>query len=93
MSGKRLESTPVREPMPREITGKVKRVLGIFTLMVGAGIVLESAALWAGTIVMVAGMGTFLWGIAGARPKETAAVRESESPPTPATTRPTESRL
>ncbi len=49
-----------------ELAGKAKRVVGTFVLMVGAGIVLESSAGWAGTMIMLVGMALFIWGVAAA---------------------------
>jgi hypothetical protein len=52
-----------------EYGGKEKRVLGTFVLMIGSGIVLESAVWWPGVILMALGLGTLLWGGLAARPQ------------------------
>lgn len=56
------------EPAPNELAGKAKRVLGMFITMLGSGIILESSAFWAGTLLTLAGLATFVWGLAEARP-------------------------
>ncbi len=50
-----------------EITGKGCRVTGMFVAMVGAGLVLESQALWVGVAVLVLGLGVFGVGLAALR--------------------------
>jgi len=51
-----------------DFAGKEKRVLGTFVLMIGAGIVLESAAWWAGVLLMTVGAVVLVWGGLEARP-------------------------
>jgi len=76
-----------------ELAGKAKRVVGIFVLMVGAGIVLDSSATWAGTVIMLIGMAFFVWGVAEAWPRATVTLPERDSHATAAATRPTEGNL
>jgi hypothetical protein len=47
-----------------ELDAKGRRVLGYFVFMLGAGLVLESAALWYGVAVMTAGAVCFASGLA-----------------------------
>jgi hypothetical protein len=74
-----------------ELAGKAKRVVGIFVLMVGAGVVLDSSAAWAGTVIMLIGMAFFIWGVAEARPRATVMLPGHDSHNTAAAARPTES--
>ena len=76
-----------------ELAGKAKRVVGIFVLMAGAGIVLDSSAGWAGTVIMLIGIAFFIWGVAEARPRATVTLPEPDSHTTAAATKPTESNL
>jgi len=46
-----------------ELDGRGRRVTGFFVFMLGAGLVLESAALWYGVAIMVAGVVCFAWGM------------------------------
>jgi threonine/homoserine/homoserine lactone efflux protein len=64
-----------------ELAGKAKRVLGTFVLMVGAGIVLDSSAGWAGTVIMLIGVAFLIWGLAEAWPRATVTLpgRDSHS--------------
>jgi len=67
-----------------DLTGKERRVLGVFILMVGAGIILDSDAVWLGTLGVLAGAALLVWGMIAARPHEAAspAAPLAESPPT-----------
>ncbi|MFN8625388.1 MAG: hypothetical protein U0587_05330 [Candidatus Binatia bacterium] len=47
-----------------EALAQAKRVLGMFVAMLGSGIVLESAAVWTGLGITVAGLGLMIWGLA-----------------------------
>jgi hypothetical protein len=49
------------------IAGKGWRVGGFFVFMLGAGLVLESPAVWYGLVMMSAGAIGFAWGLARAR--------------------------
>ena len=54
--------------MPDSVTnGKEKRVLGVFVLMLGAGLVLETSARWLGGLVLLSGVAVFMWGAIGLR--------------------------
>jgi len=75
-----------------EPVGKAKRVVGIFVLMVGAGIVLDSSAGWVGTVLMLIGIVFFIWGVAEAWQRAAVTRLERDSHVT-AATRPTESNL
>ena len=77
----------------RELTGKAKRVVGVFVFMAGAGIVLDSPAIWVGAAIMLGGVAAFLWGIADTRVREGLALHEHDSHPSAAATRPTEGHL
>jgi hypothetical protein len=61
------------------LAGKGKRVIGVFTLMIGAGLILESAAVWVGGLIALTGTLVFVWGIieAHAGASATAAARET----------------
>ncbi len=47
--------------------GKDKRVLGVFVLMLGAGLILETSARWLGSLVVLSGVAVFTWGALGLR--------------------------
>jgi len=51
----------VSEP-PRELARKGRRVAGMFLLLIGAGVVLESNASWSGAALMLLGLGVHLSG-------------------------------
>lgn len=58
--------------MPDSVTnGKEKRVLGVFVLMLGAGLVLETSARWLGGLVLLSGVAVFMWGASGLRQERT----------------------
>jgi hypothetical protein len=46
-----------------ELDGRGRRVAGFFVFMLGAGLVLESPALWYGVGIMVVGAACFAWGM------------------------------
>jgi hypothetical protein len=50
-------------PVMRELSGKGWRVLGFFLWMLGAGIVLDSAARQLGGVVLLVGGGLFALGV------------------------------
>ncbi len=77
----------------RELAGKAKRVVGVFVFMSGAGIVLDSRAVWVGAAIMLGGVAAFLWGIADTRVREALALHEHETHASAAATRPTEGHL
>ncbi len=77
----------------RDLTGKAKRVVGVFVFMSGAGIVLDSRAIWVGAAIMLAGVAAFLWGIVHTRVREALVLHEHESHASAAATRPTEGHL
>jgi len=58
----------VRELDTSSYRGKVKRVFGIFVFMIGAGMILDSSALWVGAILMSVGFVLLGWGLVDARP-------------------------
>ena len=58
----------MRELATSSDRGKVKRVFGIFVFMIGAGIILDSSALWVGAILMSVGFVLLGWGLVEARP-------------------------
>jgi len=69
-----------------DFAGKEKRVLGTFVLMIGAGIVLESAAWWVGVLLMTVGAAALVWGGLEARPHgvgSTAAIAAGEAERSP----------
>jgi hypothetical protein len=76
-----------------ELAGKAKRVVGTFVLMVGAGIVLDSSAGWAGTITMLIGMALFIRGVVEAWPRATVTLPERDKHAAEAATKPTGSNL
>jgi hypothetical protein len=76
-----------------DLAGKAKRVVGTFVLMVGAGVVLDRWAAWAGTVVMLVGIIVFVWGIAEAWARDGVTRHERENHATAAATKPTESNL
>jgi hypothetical protein len=47
-----------------ELDAKGRRVLGYFVFMLGAGLVLDSSALWYGVAVMIVGAASFASGVA-----------------------------
>jgi hypothetical protein len=58
----------MRELATSSDRGKVKRVFGIFLLMIGAGVILDSSALWVGATLMSVGLAMLGWGLVEARP-------------------------
>ena len=80
------------EAAPVEFAGKAKRVVGMFVSMLGSGILLESSAFWIGTVIMLAGMATFIRGLAEARQQASLTAAEQKSYPA-AAVHPTESNL
>lgn len=69
-----------------ELSGKGKRVLGTFVLMVGAGVILDSHVLWLGVSIMIVGAIGFMWGILETHPRPMVgpAVRPEVAPESPA---------
>jgi len=67
------------EPSPPELRGKAQRVIGFFVFMIGAGLLLETRAAWAGTSVALLGVGLFVWGVLETRPRATGATPASVS--------------
>jgi hypothetical protein len=49
------------------LAGKGKRVTGVFILMIGAGLILESSAVRLGSLITLIGTVTFVWGLIEAR--------------------------
>ncbi len=47
----------------RELRGKGWRVWGYFTWMLGAGVVLDSSALWLGRLLLMTGAALFAAGV------------------------------
>lgn len=52
------------------LAGKARRVAGTFVLMIGAGMIIDVHALWAGVPIMAAGVGLFAWGFVTPRTRE-----------------------
>jgi hypothetical protein len=50
-----------------ELDGRGRRVAGFFVFMLGAGLVLESPALWYGVAIMAVGATCFGWGMLSRR--------------------------
>ncbi len=65
-----------------ELAGKAKRVAGFFVFMAGSGIVLDSAAVWIGGLLMLIGAAVFIWGVveAGSRSALRMPAHEDVSP-------------
>jgi len=55
-----------------DFKGKQRRVLGVFVLMLGAGIVLETSARWLGALVLLSGAAALAWGTLDPRLREQA---------------------
>jgi len=68
----------MHESGANEQVGKAKRVMGMFVSMLGSGIILESTAFWTGSLLALAGLATFIWGLVEARPPVTMTVRTDE---------------
>lgn len=82
----------MNEATSAALPGKVKRVLGIFIIMIAAGIILDSPATWVGTAGICVGAIMFAWGMTEAQPRAGAEdTCLSESPHSP--TYPTERSL
>ena len=56
----------------QELLGKEKRVLGVFVLMLGAGIVLETSVRWLGAVLLLSGAACLVWGALDLRPRRRA---------------------
>ncbi|MFQ5666039.1 MAG: hypothetical protein ACE5I7_06360 [Candidatus Binatia bacterium] len=67
-------------PVPAALAGKAKRVGGTFVLMIGAGIMLDTHAVWVGVPLMVVGATVFGWGMA-ALGEDDASAETRERPP------------
>jgi hypothetical protein len=52
-----------------ELDGRGRRVAGFFVFMLGAGLVLESAALWYGVAMMAIGAVLFALGMVRPKPR------------------------
>lgn len=59
------------ELTPLELAGKAKRVVGVFVLMIGAGILLDTHAVWIGLPILAMGVVAFAWGMVETRSRET----------------------
>ena len=55
------------DTLPPELTGKGKRVAGVFIFMIGASIILDTHAFWMGVPTIVAAVVLFASGMAEAR--------------------------
>ena len=55
---------------PPELAGKGKRVAGVFVLMIGASVILDTHLTWVGLPILAVGATLFAWGIAAARTPE-----------------------
>lgn len=64
----------------RELQRKGRRVGGMFLIMIGSGIVLESEALWSGLSVLLGGLVVYLWGFMAKSPADVLAREASEEP-------------
>jgi hypothetical protein len=45
------------------IAAREKRGLGVFVLLLGAGLILDAASVWTGSLLMVFGLIVFAWGM------------------------------
>ncbi len=55
------------DPLPAGLAGKGKRVAGVFAIMIGASIILDTHAVWIGLPVLAVGATLLGWGIVEAR--------------------------
>ena len=60
----------MRDSAPAQLAGKGKRVAGVFALMIGASIILDTHLTWFGLPILAVGAALFVWGIAGGRAPE-----------------------
>jgi hypothetical protein len=60
----------VADRLPPELTGKGKRVAGVFVFMIGASIILDTHAVWVGLPILTVGLILFGWGMVAARTAE-----------------------
>jgi uncharacterized membrane protein len=59
------------------LAGKGKRVFGVFAILLGASLVLDTHALQLGLPVLVAGVMAFVWGMLESRAREVTSGRRS----------------
>lgn len=67
-------------PDLRELERKGRRVGGMFLIMIGSGIVLESEALWGGLAVLLGGLAVYLWGFVAKGPADVLPREAREEP-------------
>ena len=66
------------------IAAREKRVLGVFVLMIGCGLILDFGCVWCGSTLIGTGMGLMAWGMTQTVPSSvpsTAAPTVSDSHP------------
>jgi len=56
----------VPDTLRPDLAGKGKRVAGVFVVMIGASIILDTHALWMGLPTLAVGAVLFAWGMAEA---------------------------
>lgn len=64
---------------PPGLVGKGKRVAGVFALMIGASVILDTHLTWVGLPILAVGAALFAWGIAEARAPEPLATQHSNA--------------
>ena len=64
---------------PLVLAGKGKRVAGVFVLMIGASVILDTHLTWVGLPILAVGAALFAWGIAAARAPQPLAAPHSNA--------------
>jgi len=60
----------VSDPLPADLPGKGKRVVGVFLFMIGASVILDTHLMWVGLPLLAVGTALFAWGMAATRLSE-----------------------
>jgi hypothetical protein len=63
-----------------DIERRGRRVTGMFAFMIGAGVLLESSAVVAGTVLTVGGLALFAYGFVARRDRSVLAEEAGEKP-------------
>lgn len=65
---------------PRLLARRGRRISGLFLLMIGAGVMLDSQALWAGSVLFAGGFGLWIASFVAQPAPDVIAERAREEP-------------